>query len=557
VLVELKRVGALTAGALVLAAVMGTCRVSHNGARTEGKSAPGSPPFEKALAESPSWVELYRPDLSDGGYNLALYNRRIPFLMDMTGAVVHTWPDVRASGRATLSPTGHLAVITDRGHLREYDWEGRETWVFKSARSSHMLHHDFVRLGNGNHLLLIQRPSKRADYLLEVDRAGDEVWRWDSYEAIEEDFRRSSRANLTHMNSVQELPPNRWFDQGHEAFRPGNILVSARNLNALYIVARPSGKVVWRYYEGLDWQHEARMVPAGFPGAGNILLFNNGYHTVERQSTLVELNPLERSVVWSYRSPGFFSATEGTQQALSNGNLLVTSSHGGRVFEITRKGRIVWQWVPPYPPVRVSRYPYDFCPQLDALGPPPERPIERRDPERFVDSDQYSFALHDVRHVPTGESSVVLLRQSSQCRELRLPEEAEMTIGYGIDRRERCEETISRKVRFGVSIRPSHAEEAEELLERTVGSDAFDSQDREGHLSLRRESFSLARFGPAVEICLTLASASGGPPPPCFVWEQPEIHPGARSGAELFEEDKPAEVREYERQQLEALGYVP
>ena len=114
-----------------------------------------------------------------------------------------------------------------------------------------------------------------------------------------------------------------------------------------------------------------------------------------------------------------------------------------------------------------------------------------------------------------------------------------------------------RKVRFGVSIRPSHAEEAEELLERTVGSDAFDSQDREGHLSLRRESFSLARFGPAVEICLTLASASGGPPPPCFVWEQPGIHPGARSGAELFEEDKPAEVREYERQQLEALGYVP
>jgi len=541
----------------LLAVLLGACSFSNDTPRTDGEDRSGAPRIEEALAESPSWVEFYRPDLSEGGYNLALYNRRIPFLMDMNGTVVHTWPDVRASGRATLSPTGHLAVITDRGHLREYDWEGRETWVFKSARSSHMLHHDFVRLENGNHLLLIQRPGKRADYLLEVDRSGAEVWRWNSYEAIEEDFRRSSRANLTHMNSVQELPPNRWFDQGHEAFRPGNILVSARNLNALYIVARPSGEVVWRYYEGLDWQHEARMVPAGFPGAGNILLFNNGYHTVERQSTLVELNPLERAVVWSYRSPGFFSATEGVQQALSNGNLLVTSSHGGRVFEITRKGRIVWQWVPPYPPVRVSRYPYDFCPQLEALAPPPERAIDRRDPERFVDSDQYSFALHDVRHVSTGESSVVLLRRSSQCRELRLPDEAEMTIGYGIDRRERCEEALSRKVRFGVSIRPSHAEEAEELLERTVGSGAFDSEEPEGHFSLRRESFSLARFGPAVEICLTLASASGGPPPPCFVWEQPGIHPGARSGARPFEEDKPAEVREYERQQLEALGYVP
>jgi hypothetical protein len=553
---ELKRVGALTAGALLLAAVMGACRFSSDAARTEGKSPPGSPRIEEALAESPSWVDFYRPDLSDGGYNLALYNRRIPFLMDMNGTVVHTWPDVRASGRATLLPSGHLAVLTDRGHLREYDWEGRETWAFEPAQSAHMLHHDFARLENGNHLLLVHLPSKAADYLLEVDRSGETVWRWNSHEAIREDFGRTSRPNRTHMNSVQELPPNRWFDQGHEAFRPGNILVSARNLNALYIVARPSGKVVWRYYEGLDWQHEARMVPAGVPGEGNILLFNNGYHTVERQSTIVELDPLERSVVWSYRSPGFFSATEGIQQALSNGNLLVTSSHGGRVFEVTRNGRIVWQWVPPYPPVRVSRYPYDFCPQLEALDPPPERPSERHDPERFVDSDQYSFALHDVRHVPTGESSVVLLRQSNQCRELRLPDQAEMTIGYGIDGRARCDEAMSRKVRFRVSIRPSGAEAAEELLERTVGPGAFDSEDPEGHFSLRRESFSLARFGPTVEICLTLAGASGGAAPPCFVWEQPGIRPGARSGAKPLEEDKAAEVREYERRQLEALGYV-
>jgi len=43
--------------------------------------------------------------------------------------------------------------------------------------------------------------------------------------------------------------------------------VSARNLDALYIVARPGGEVVWTYGEGLDWQHEARMIPDGHPGA--------------------------------------------------------------------------------------------------------------------------------------------------------------------------------------------------------------------------------------------------------------------------------------------------
>ncbi len=550
------RFGALAAGLLLLAALVGACRFSNNAAKIERDSDPGSPSVEQALSESPDWVSFHRPELSDGGYNLALYNRRIPFLMDMNGAVVHTWPDVRASGRATLLPTGHLAVITDRGHLEEYDWEGRQTWTFESAESSHMLHHDFARLRNGNYLLLIHQPSKRSDYLLEVDRSGAPVWRWDSHEAIKEDFRRTSRPNRTHMNSVQELPPNRLFDQGHEAFRPGNILVSARNISVVYIVARPSGEVVWRYYDGLDWQHEARMVPAGFPSAGNIQIFNNRYHATERQSAVVELDPLERSVVWSYRSPGFFTATEGTQQALSNGNLLVTSSHGGRVFEVTREGQIVWQWVPPYPPVRVSRYPYDFCPQLAPRDPPPERPIQRDDPERFVDADQYSFALHDVRHEQTGESTVVLLRQANQCRQLRLPDGAELTVGYGIERRERCEGAATRPVRFGVSVRPSGAEESEELLGRTVALDAFDSGEPGGSVSLHRETFSLARFGPTVEICLTVSNASGGPPSPCFVWEDPGIRPPARSATKPLEEEKPPEVQERERQQLEALGYV-
>jgi hypothetical protein len=360
------------------------------------------------------------------------------------------------------------------------------------------------------------------------------------------------------VNSVQELPPNRWFDQGHEAFRPGNVLVSARNLNALYVVARPGGEVLWRYYEGLDWQHEARMVPAGFPGAGNILLFNNGYHSIRRQTTILELNPLESSVVWSYGSPGFFSSTGGTQQALSNGNLLVTSSRGGRVFELTREGQIVWQWAPPYLPMRVSRYPYDFTPQLAALGSPPERPADRRDPERYIDADQYSFALtHGARHARAGGATVALLRHGNECQQLPLPEDAELTVGYGIEHRERCEQARGRSVRFGVSIRPSNAKASEDLLERTVGVDSFDSGDPEGPVSLRRETISLARFGrQAVEICLTLGSASGGPPPPCFVWEAPSIRPPARSRGAPLEEEKDAEVLEHQRQQLEALGYV-
>ena len=43
----------------------------------------------------------------------------------------------------------------------------------------------------------------------------------------------------------------------------------------------------------------------------------------------------------------FFSAVQGAAQALPNGNVLVTESTKGRVFEVTRDGEIVWEfWNP-------------------------------------------------------------------------------------------------------------------------------------------------------------------------------------------------------------------
>ena len=192
---------------VILPFVLGSCGPADR-TPPKGEGQPSRPAsFVERLSESPRWIDTHRPELSDGGYNLALYNRRIPFLMDMNGTVVRAWPEVRASARARLLPTGHLAVISERGHLKEYDWEGRPTWTFKAPESSHMLHHDFARLRNGNYLALIHWPSKGADYLLEIDRSGKEVWRWNSHEAIADDFWRTTRLNLTHTNSVQELLP--------------------------------------------------------------------------------------------------------------------------------------------------------------------------------------------------------------------------------------------------------------------------------------------------------------------------------------------------------------
>lgn len=524
-------------------------RADDKGGRLEG--------LQEALERSPEWVDWNEPERSFGGYTLALFRRRIPFLMDMDGRVVHTWPDVRVSGRARLTSSGHLAVITNAGRFEEYDWQGRRTWTYR-PRGPDTPHHDFVRLRNGNYLLLFLRRGERADSLVEVDRTGREVWRWNSYESLPELAALGSRADRTHMNSVQELPSNRWYDEGHEAFRPGNILVSARNLNTLYIVGRPGGEVVWRYDAGLDWQHEARMIPPGVPGAGNIVVFNNRYHDEERRSSIVEIDPLRRSVTWSYRSPGFFSGTGGAQQVLPNGNLLVTSSRGGRAFELTRDGHIVWQWAPPFLPMRVSRYPPDFCPPLVSFGPPSRTSLRRRDPEAYVDADLYAFALtHAVRHVRTEQGTVALLRRRNDCQRLRLPGEPRLRVGYGIHRGSDCDVSRGRKVRFAVSIRPDGGETSGDLLARAVGVEDFESEDPGSPVSLRWETVPLERFGGQwVEMCLTLASFAGGPAPGCFVWASPGIQAGAPRTAIQMELDEGPDVEEHQRRQLEALGYA-
>src|SRR5688572_17133740 len=90
-----------------------------------------------------------------------------------------------------------------------------------------------------------------------------------------------------HLNSATYLGPNRWFDAGDKRFAPNHVIVSSREASLLAIIAR-DGSIVWRL--GPDFlqsdalraigqiigQHQAHLIPKGLPGAGNLLVFDNG-----------------------------------------------------------------------------------------------------------------------------------------------------------------------------------------------------------------------------------------------------------------------------------------
>lgn len=152
------------------------------------------------------------------------------------------------------------------------------------------------------------------------------------------------------------------------------------------------------------------MIPEGLPGAGNIMVFDNGggagfgesnpfapdgRFIVERYSSRVlEIDPVTMEKVWEYSIQGhgrfhFFSHNVSMAQRLPNGNTLITEGAAGRVFEVTVEGEIVWEYLNPffYEPddtrhniYRAYRVPYDWIPQLT---PPEERAVVPPHPSEF------------------------------------------------------------------------------------------------------------------------------------------------------------------------------
>ncbi len=112
-------------------------------------------------------------------------------------------------------------------------------------------------------------------------------------------------------------------------------------------------------------QHDAHWIPAGRPGAGHVLVFNNGggrpggdYSSVDEIVPPVNargryvLEPGAaygpRGPVWSFTAPrptDFFAWLMSGAQRLLNGNTLICDSVSGAIFEVTPKKEIVWKYL--------------------------------------------------------------------------------------------------------------------------------------------------------------------------------------------------------------------
>lgn len=307
-----------------------------------------------------------------------------PFLVDMEGRVVYRWhiPIEKvwsATGctnifklaiyfvdRAHLFPNGDLlAQFADWGApygcgMIKVDRHGHILWVYEA-----FVHHDSTLDAEGNIYSIIQKTITEpqpgfeglpypmtADYLVKLSPDGREqkrislleAFRGTPYELMIHRGRGDGddEYDFFHTNSIDIL--SKEAAGRFPMFRAGQALVSIRAMGMLAVVDFDTSKVVWAYRTFFSFQHAA-----GFLPNGHILVLDNQGHIAGRKkhSRVIELNPNTLGVAWSYRGDErhpFLTEKVGRLQRLPNGNTLVADSQHARIFEVTEKGEVVWNY---------------------------------------------------------------------------------------------------------------------------------------------------------------------------------------------------------------------
>ena len=325
-----------------------------------------------------------------------------------------------------LLPVGDL----DRGpqrRVREVDRNGNILWDCVQG----IPHHDVLKMPNGN-VLLMSRQYKtveeviaaganpdfigadrlRIPHIVEVKPTGpancEIVWEWSAWDHLIQDFD-SSKANYGVVAEHPELidlnfrlsevaswrDPTDWIHSNGIDYNPGldQIILSPRHFSEVWIIDHSTttaeaaghsggkgGDLLYRWGnprawragtpadQQLFWPHNPQWIAPGLPGAGNILIFNNGkefpdfrrdYSSVDeiappmdganyRLDPDLAYAPVEPVWVYTAATPSdFFSGVISGAQRLPNGNTLICDGVHGTFFEVTPAGKTVWKYINP------------------------------------------------------------------------------------------------------------------------------------------------------------------------------------------------------------------
>lgn len=293
-------------------------------------------------------------------------------LIDMKGDTVHSWRlPGELGGDAVLLPSGCLlcalkvrgAPLAEfegaTGRLVELDWDGEVVW----QHDDEYMHHHFSRVSSGNTWVLrwVATPASVAATVkggLAGKTEGDILW-GDSLQEIAPTGR-SVREWFTyeHLDPTEDVIcplcfRNQWPGTVSFAFTPeGNVALSLMRTNSIAVVDGQSGSVLWRWGGFMELGHPLAVTCLD---TGEVAVLGNSMHApgMERgHSEVLVISPKTSEITWQFTERAineFYTSSLGSLQRLSNGNILITESDQGRVFEVTEAKEVVWEFINPIP----------------------------------------------------------------------------------------------------------------------------------------------------------------------------------------------------------------
>jgi hypothetical protein len=323
---------------------------------------------------------------------------------------------IRTPGAPTIGGAG--------GGIQRIGLDNTILWQFQYDGPLHWTHHDIELLPNGNVLLIAwdnktiadavaagRNPALnagtvfRADSIIELQQTGpttaNVVWEWHLLDHLVQDFD-PSKANFGGVLGHPELvnvnyPPlnNITHDWNHANgldYDPvhDRIAISCLQQNEVYIIDHSTttaqaaghtggtwghgGDILYRYGNPAAYnagtaadqkffgQHSPEFIPQGYPGAGNMLVFNN--NAIGGTAVWEFLPPIDAmgnfilvpgsaygpaAPLWTYSAPGFNSSFISGCERLPNGNTLICAGAQAWVFEVTPSAQVLWNYTIPGP----------------------------------------------------------------------------------------------------------------------------------------------------------------------------------------------------------------
>lgn len=137
-----------------------------------------------------------------------------------------------------------------------------------------------------------------------------------------------------HPNDIEPLHAD--MADKFEQFEAGDLLISLRNLNLLYVMDPQTKKIKWSHQGTWFHQHDP-----DFTNDGKISVFSNNPHT--GRSEILKIDPVTNQITNELAEGDvyFYTETQGSHQYLPNGNILITVPGEGRILEVTSTGDMV------------------------------------------------------------------------------------------------------------------------------------------------------------------------------------------------------------------------